>query len=89
HGLAAQQGHQNIQSLVHPVALTRYRNAHHKGIRRQGTWTNPKHDPATGDVIELIDAVGQHQGVVIGQGRHARAQREEECRVGIECGSAR
>ena len=72
--LAAQQRHQHVQRLVHHVALLGDRDAHHVGVRRERAGADPKHRPPAGHVVELVDPVGQHERVVVGQGRDPGAQ---------------
>ncbi len=74
HRLAAQQANDAGEGLVHAVALLGHRDAHHVGVGRQGAGADPENHSPAGDVIQLVHAVGQHEGVVIGQGRDAGAQ---------------
>ena len=74
HRLTAQQPQDDAQRLVHHVPLAGGRDAHGEGVRDQGARADPEHRPPTGHVVELIDPVGQHERVVIGQGRHPSAE---------------
>ena len=49
-------------------------DAHHEGVRRQRAGADAEHHPAAGEVVEQHHAVGQHQGVVVGQRAHAGAE---------------
>ena len=69
--LAPEQEEDGLESLFHHVPLLRHLDAHHERVGWQGTWTHAEHDPATGEVIEQLHAVGQHQWLVVWERRHA------------------
>ena len=50
----------------HLLALVHRVDAQHCGIRGQRTRTNPEHRAPAADVIELNDALGNREGMVIG-----------------------
>ena len=64
---AFEQGQDGFQGLLHPVALDGGIDTHHEGVRGQRPRTDAEHDPAAGDVVEEDHAVGQDQGLVVGQ----------------------
>ena len=74
HRLAAQQWYKHVECLVHHVALPGNLDAHHEGVRWQGTGADTEHHATARDVVELIDAVGQHQRMVIGKRGNACAE---------------
>ncbi len=49
-------------------------DAHHEGVRGQGARPHAEHDAAAGEVVEQDDAVGQDEGLVVGQGGDARPE---------------
>ena len=72
--LAPQQPHQDVERLVHAVALLGDGDAHHEGVGRERAGARAEHHPASGHVVELVDAVGQHHRMVVGKRRNAGAQ---------------
>jgi hypothetical protein len=65
--LAGEQAGDDVDRVGHAVALGFGIDAEHHRVRRQQAWTEAEHRPTTGLVVELDDAVGHHEGVVIGQ----------------------
>ena len=49
----------------HAVALRLGIDAEHHRIRRQETGTEAEHRPATRLIVELNDAIRDHQGMVV------------------------
>ncbi len=72
--LAGQQAQDRLERLLHHVALAGRVDAHHERVRGQRARSHAEHDAAAGEVVEQDDAVGQDEGLVVGQGRDARAQ---------------
>ena len=72
--LAGQQQEDGLKGLLHHVALLGRVDTHHEGVRGQGAGADPDHDPPARQVVQQHHAVGQHEGVVVGQRRHAGAQ---------------
>ena len=72
--LALQQEQDRLERLLHHVALAGRVDAHHEGVRGQRAGPDPDHQAAPGQVVEQHHAVGQDEGVVVGQRRHAGAQ---------------
>ena len=67
--------------------LFRRVDAHHVGVGGEGARADAEHDASPRQVVEQHHAVGQHEGVVVGQGRHARAEADVPralCRGGDE-----
>ena len=63
-----------VQRLVHHLALADRIDAEHEGVRREGAGPHPEHRPAERQVIEQRHPVGQHEGMVVGERGHARAE---------------
>ncbi len=75
HGsLALEQGQDGFERLFHHVALLGRVDAHHERVRGEGTGADTDHEPAPGQVIEQDQAVGQDEGVVVGEGGHPGAE---------------
>ena len=74
HGLAAQQGHDGRQRLLHHFALAEGVDAHHEGVGGQRARPDAQHEPSPGLPVQLGGPAGHHQRVVIGQGDHPGAQ---------------
>ena len=72
--LAGQQEQDRLERLLHHVALLGRVDAHHEGVRGQRAGPDADHDAAPGQVVEQHHAVGQHEGVVVGQRRDAGAE---------------
>ena len=72
--LALEQAHDRLQRLLHAGPLGRGIDAHHVGVRRQRARAAAQHGAAARHVVELHEAVRDHQGVVIGQAGDAGAQ---------------
>jgi hypothetical protein len=71
--LAAQERDEDVQRLFHHVALAQGVDAHHEGIGGQRARPHAEHEAALQLVVELLDAVGQDERMVVGQRGHARA----------------
>jgi len=65
--LAAKQPGDDVERLVHHLALVRRVDADLQRVVHQRARTDPEHRPAAGHVVELDDAVGDHHRVVVGQ----------------------
>ena len=74
HGLAVEQPQDDLEALLHAVSLCRHRDPEHRRIGRQQSGPDTEHDASLGLVIELDDAVRDHQGVVVRQRHHAGAE---------------
>ena len=72
--LALQERHDGGERLLHAVALGRGIDAHHVGIRRQRAGAAAQHGAAARHVVELHEAVRDHQRMVIRQAGHAGTQ---------------
>jgi len=72
--LAFQQRHDGGERLLHAVALGRGIDAHHVGVRRQRARAAAQHGPPARHMVELHEAVRDHQRVMIRQAGHARAE---------------
>ncbi len=72
--LPGQELEDGLEGLLHHVPLPGHLDAHHEGVGGQGAGAHAEHDPATGEVVEEHHAIGQHQGLVVGERAHARAQ---------------
>ena len=65
--LAGQKARDDVDRVRHAVALGLGIDAEHHRIRWQEAWPKAEHRPAARLVVELNDAVGHHQGMVVGQ----------------------
>ena len=72
--LAAHQRHEHADRLVHAVALLLHVDAHHEGVGGQRARPHPEHHAAARHVVELHDAIGEHQRVVIRERGDAGAE---------------
>ena len=72
--LAFEQAHDRLQRLLHARPLGRGIDAHHVGVGRQRAGAATHHRAAARHVVELHEAVRDHQRVVVGQAGHARAE---------------
>ena len=68
-GLAAQQRHDDVERLVHHLALVAGIDADLQRVVDQRAGTHAEHRAAPRHVVELDHAVGDHERVVVGQ-RH-------------------
>jgi hypothetical protein len=75
--LALQQRHDGGERLLHAVALGRGIDAHHVGVGRQRARAAAQHGAAARHVVELHEAVRDHQRMVVRQAGHAGAQADE------------
>ena len=66
-GLAAEQPHDRVEALLHARPLLVRRDPEHVCVRRELARAAAEHHPASGEVIEQHHAVGEDQGVVVGQ----------------------
>ena len=71
---ALEQEEDGLERLLHHVALAGRVDAHHEGVGGQGAGADADHQATPGQVVEQDQAVGQHEGVVVGQGRDAGAE---------------
>lgn len=74
HDLPAEEAQYDVERLQHPVALSGRIDAQHHGVRGQQPGTGAEHHPAAGHVVQLDDAVRDHQRVVVGQRDDAGAE---------------
>ena len=72
--LAGQELEDGLERLLHHVALLGGIDAHHEGVGGQGARADAEHDAAARQVVEQHHAVRQHERVVVGQRRDARAE---------------
>jgi hypothetical protein len=72
--LAAEEAENDVERLGHPIALCVRINPEHQRIRCQQPRPRAEHDAAARVVVELNDAVRDHQRVVIRQRNHAGAE---------------
>ena len=80
--VAREQLHDRLQRLFHARALRDRLDAHHVGIGDERAGTAAEHRAAARHVIELDEALRHQQGVVVGQARHARAERTRHIMLG-------
>ena len=67
----ASSSEDRLERLLHHVALLGGVDAHHEGVGGQRARADAEHHAAAGQVVEQHHAVGQHEGVVVGQRRDA------------------
>ena len=72
--LAAEQAQDEVERLLHAVALGVGIDVEHHGVRRQQAGPGTEHDAAARLMVELDDAVRDHQGVMVGQRDDAGAE---------------
>jgi hypothetical protein len=65
--LAGEQAGDDVDGVGHAVALRLGVDTEHHRIRGQQARAKAKHRPAARLVVKLHDAVGHHEGVVVGQ----------------------
>ena len=63
--VAAQQGEDGLQRLLHHPALVDGIDAHDEGVARQRPWAGAEDHPAAREVVEQDQAAGQR--VVVGE----------------------
>ncbi len=73
-GLAVEQPDDDVERLVHHLALVARVDADLQRVVHQGARAHPEHRPAARHVVELDHAVGQHERVVVGQRDDAGAE---------------
>ena len=74
HDLAAQQAHDRLERLAHPPPLRRRLDAELVGVGVERAGADAEVDAASRQVVELDHAMGEREGVVVGQADHARAE---------------
>ena len=74
--VALEQGHDRVERLVHALALRAGLDAHHVGVRHERPGPAPQHGAPARHVVELDEAVGDEQRMVIRQAGHARAEHD-------------
>ncbi len=74
--LAAEQLHDRVEGLVHPGALGDRLDAHHVGVGDERARPDAEHGAAARHVVELHEALGDHQRVVVGEARDPGAQHD-------------
>ena len=70
-------GHQpqhHPEALIHPLPLRRGVDAQHIGVAGQGAGADAQHHPPVGHMVQLHHAVGDIEGVVVGDADDAGAQ---------------
>ena len=65
--LAVQQPDDDIERLVHHPPLLAGVDADFQGVMDKRAGADPQHRAASGHVVELNHAVGEHERVVVGQ----------------------
>ena len=80
--VTAQQGHDCGQRFIHARPLSDWFDAEHVGVGGQGAGAAAQHGAPAGHVVELYEALGHQQRMVIGQAGHARAQHDVPCALG-------
>jgi len=83
--LAAQQAQDDLQRLAHHAPLLARVDAEHHGVGGQQARPHAEHHPPARHVIELVHALGDHEGVVVGERDHAGAEANVPC-AGREIG---
>jgi hypothetical protein len=71
HDLAVEQPDDDVQRLGHAIALLRDGDTQHERIRRQQSRPGAEHHAAARHVIELDDAIRDHERLVVRQRHHA------------------
>ena len=72
--VAAEQGEDRLERLLHHPALVDRVDAHDVGVGRQRAGSGAEDDPAAGEVVEQHQPVGHQPRVVVGQRDDAGAE---------------
>ena len=72
--LASKQPQDHLQRFDHHAPGVLRIDAQHQRVQRQQARPDPKDRPAPRHMVQLRDAVRDHQGVVVRQSQHARRQ---------------
>src|SRR5215472_8120087 len=66
----SEEGHDGVESLVHALALRARLDPQHVGVGDESARAAPEHGAPARHVVELDEALGDQEGMVVGQAGH-------------------